>query len=123
MGNRYEYETPGVFKNLFIALSDRLNGTKSPLEWIVEKKTGLRFALDETEREILSVLSTTLLSYHALPKPKFVTLTDHSFDTVAKALADRRTGDAVAYDTLIQWGQPEWAKWCDDTLSGNSRSH
>lgn len=116
MGDRYEYEAPGLIKYLLLNFKDWVFSEQTPRVWIYDKQTGKRFETDETEEIILSLLSEQLRRYEALSKPVRDALTDHTFDDIVGKFVARRAGDTVPYDELAEWDIDDWTNWCDKHL-------
>jgi len=120
MGKRYEHEAPGFIKCLFLLWTDRLIGTKTPLEWIVDKQSGQRFPIDESESALLQTLGDHLQVFAAIPRQERGQLIDQTFDALAEIFADRRDGNAHRFEELLQWETKDWANWCNEELAALS---
>ena len=116
MGIRYEYETPGFFKHIGIALFDRIAGGETAVEFILDKKTGKRLVLDEREIELLRTLVEQIDFYAALPVPVRKEFIDHTFDATADAIVSRRAGDDGLFEQMHLWNQEEWRQFCNGQL-------
>jgi len=116
MGMRYEYEAPGFFQCLFLALTDRMLGKKTPIAWIREKQSGARFSLDDQEQEILTNLADHLSHFDGLQHGARVKLTDQTFDSVVDAFSARRQGDTEYFDSILKWSVADWENWCQFEL-------
>lgn len=116
MGIRYEYQSPGLLRSLFLTLSDRLLSQKTPLVWILDKQSGSRFSLDDQEQEILTDLADSLSHFDGLTYEARVKLTDRTFDAVVDAFSAKRRGETARFDALSQWRPVEWAGWLQSEL-------
>lgn len=123
MGIRYEYEAPGFFKHIGIQLVDRITGSETAVEWILDKQAGRRFALDEREIQLIRTLGEQFDFYAALPVKVRKEFIDRTFDTTADAIASRRAGDDGLFEDMHRWNKDDWRLWCNrhlDDVGSNS---
>lgn len=108
---RYEYYAPGPWKSMGIALMDLITGDTTPKEWVINRQTGERFALDDAESSVLQALGDSLSYVGALPKEQSRLIIDRSFDAFVEACVAKRAGDIEQFRKFSSWSTKEWREW------------